>query len=171
MLQSCAARLTGSEIPSFADAEKTFPELQDRIAKTVAYLKPFNPSQFDGSAERIITMNIRRKPVTLDGKTYLLAFSPSRCPTSSSTSPPPTTSFATKGWRSARWIISVAFETWGGSYVDFILPIIPGGRPDGRRRLDRMILSTRGVRSEPCCRPPYVAIRATSASFGQDRTK
>ena len=75
MLQSCAARLTGSEIPSFADAEKTFPELQDRIAKTVAYLKPFNPSQFDGSAERIITMNIRRKPVTLDGKTYLLAFS------------------------------------------------------------------------------------------------
>lgn len=75
MLQSCAARLTGSEIPSFADAEKTLPELQDRIAKTVAYLKPFNPSQFDGSAERIITMNIRRKPVTLDGKTYLLAFS------------------------------------------------------------------------------------------------
>ena len=55
-----------------------FPELQDRIAKTVAYLKPFNPFQFDGSAERIITMNIRRKPVTLDGKTYLLAFSPSR---------------------------------------------------------------------------------------------
>ena len=73
--KSCAARLTGSELPSFPDTEKTFPELQDRIAKTVAYLEAFNPSQFDGSAERIITMNMRRKSVTLEGKIYLLAFS------------------------------------------------------------------------------------------------
>lgn len=71
----CAARLTGSEIPKFPDREKTLAELQDRIGKTVAYLATFKPSQFDGSAERIVTLNVNRKPVTLEGKTYLLAFS------------------------------------------------------------------------------------------------
>jgi uncharacterized protein len=73
--KSCAARLTGSENPSFPETEKTFPELHARIAKTVAFLNTFSPAQFDGSAERAITMNMQRQPVTLEGRTYLLTFS------------------------------------------------------------------------------------------------
>jgi hypothetical protein len=73
--KSCAARLTGSDIPSFPDTEKTLPELQDRIAKTIAYLRSFNPSQFEGGAERVITLNLPGKPVTFQGKVYLLTFS------------------------------------------------------------------------------------------------
>ena len=40
------ARLTGNEVPSVPDTEKTFEELQQRIAKTVDYVKAFKPAQF-----------------------------------------------------------------------------------------------------------------------------
>jgi uncharacterized protein len=73
--KSCAARLTASEIPSFPDNEKTFAELHARIAKTVTFVKSFSPAQFDGSAERNITLKLRGGSVTLDGRTYLLSFS------------------------------------------------------------------------------------------------
>ena len=39
MAKGCAARLSGIEIPSYADIESTFPELQARIAKTVVFCK------------------------------------------------------------------------------------------------------------------------------------
>jgi uncharacterized protein len=73
--KSCAARLTGSENPSFPDTEKTFPELHARIAKTTAFLNAFTPAQFDDSAKRMITMNTRNKPISFEGQTYLLTFS------------------------------------------------------------------------------------------------
>src|SRR6202034_2319146 len=41
--KGCAARLAGVEIPSYPDTEKTFAELQARIAKTVDFLKTFTP--------------------------------------------------------------------------------------------------------------------------------
>ncbi len=38
-VKGCAARLAGVDIPSYEDNETTFPELQARIAKTLAFLK------------------------------------------------------------------------------------------------------------------------------------
>src|SRR5471032_3055946 len=40
-----AARLSGQEAPKFEDNEASFPELQARIQKTIAYLHGFTPEQ------------------------------------------------------------------------------------------------------------------------------
>src|SRR3954469_20023322 len=45
--KGCAARLAGIDMPSFADTETSFPELQERIAKTVAFLKSVSAEQID----------------------------------------------------------------------------------------------------------------------------
>src|ERR1700733_4702248 len=46
-MKGCA-RLTQSEVPSTADTEKTFGELQARLAKAIDYIKAFKPAQFEG---------------------------------------------------------------------------------------------------------------------------
>jgi hypothetical protein len=46
------ARLTHSEVPSTPDTEKTFDELKQRLANTVAYVKTFKPAQFEGADAR-----------------------------------------------------------------------------------------------------------------------
>ena len=56
-MKTCA-RLTGSEVPSTPDTEKTFEELQQRIAKAVDYVKSFKPAQFDGGDTREVTFPI-----------------------------------------------------------------------------------------------------------------
>ncbi|WP_029043308.1 MULTISPECIES: DUF1993 domain-containing protein [Cupriavidus] len=72
--KGCAARLAGIEMPSFADNEATFPELQERIARTVAFLKTIQPAQLEGSDTRIVELKLRPEPVKFDGKSYLLGF-------------------------------------------------------------------------------------------------
>ena len=44
-VKGCAARLAGVDIPSFPDTEASFPELQERIAKTVAFLNGITEAQ------------------------------------------------------------------------------------------------------------------------------
>ncbi len=46
---SACGRLAGAELPTFANSEATIPELKDRIAKTVDFLKGLKPGQIDGS--------------------------------------------------------------------------------------------------------------------------
>ncbi len=72
--KGCVARLAGIEIPSYPDNETTFPELQERIAKTVGFLKTIRPEQLDGSETRVVELKLRGGPVTFDGKSYLLGF-------------------------------------------------------------------------------------------------
>ena len=67
-------RLAGIDAPSFPDTETTFAELQERIAKTVAFLEGIEPAQFDGSETRVIELKLRPTPVTFEGKSYLLDF-------------------------------------------------------------------------------------------------
>lgn len=73
-VKGCAARLAGVEVPSFPDTEKTFPELQARIAKTIEFIKTFKASQIDGSEERKIVLKLRDREVTFLGQAYLLNF-------------------------------------------------------------------------------------------------
>jgi len=44
-----AGRLAGAELPTFANTEATIPELKERIAKTIDFLKSLKPAQIDGT--------------------------------------------------------------------------------------------------------------------------
>src|SRR5688572_24675334 len=52
--KACGARLAGLEPPRYEDVEFTFPELQARIAKTVAFLNTLSAQQIDGSEAKEI---------------------------------------------------------------------------------------------------------------------
>ena len=47
-------RLAGADMPSFSNTETTIPELKDRIAKTIDFLKGLKPAQIDGSEDKAI---------------------------------------------------------------------------------------------------------------------
>lgn len=68
------SRLAGVEIPSYADTETTIPELQARIAKTLAYVQSFKPEQFDGAEDRDVTMKIGGGEMKFKGSQYLFHF-------------------------------------------------------------------------------------------------
>jgi hypothetical protein len=70
--KGAAARLSGVENPSFADTEATFPELQQRIAKTVDFLKSIKPEQIDGTEQKAIVLTTRSKgDLHFVGQNYL----------------------------------------------------------------------------------------------------
>jgi uncharacterized protein len=70
--KGCAARLAGVEPPKYEDNEKTFPELIERLRKTIAYLNTFKPGQIDGSEKKTITLKVRDDTLNIEGLTYLL---------------------------------------------------------------------------------------------------
>ena len=69
--KGCAARLSGTEIPKYADDEKTFEELYARIAKTSDFIKSIDAKKFDGAATRTVTLKVGGKDVELSGNDYL----------------------------------------------------------------------------------------------------
>jgi uncharacterized protein len=62
------ARLTGTTPPSYADEEKTFEDLQARLAKTIDYLKSLKAADFDPN--RDVTIKVGGKDMTLKAPTY-----------------------------------------------------------------------------------------------------
>lgn len=68
------ARLAGQEPPSYADTETTIPELKERLAKTIAFLKTFKPEQIDGSEDKAIQLKVGGQPMTFKGLPYLQHF-------------------------------------------------------------------------------------------------
>lgn len=70
--KACVARLAGIEVPGYPDTESTFPELQARIAKTIAFVKSATAAQIDGSEARTVTLKMRGEEVTFRGQDYLL---------------------------------------------------------------------------------------------------
>ena len=73
-VKGVAARLAGIDIPSFADTETTFPELKERIAKTIAFLKSVTAAQIDGSEEKAIEVKYGENTRKFVGQPYLLNF-------------------------------------------------------------------------------------------------
>jgi hypothetical protein len=69
--KGAGARLAGIEIPSFADTETTFPELQARIDKTLAFLDSLQPSQFEGAETRQVVIPLRDRTLEFKGADYL----------------------------------------------------------------------------------------------------
>ena len=54
------ARLSATANPSYADEEKTFADLQARIAKTIAFLESLDQKAFDGAATRMVKVRLSR---------------------------------------------------------------------------------------------------------------
>ncbi len=51
---NACGRLAGVELPTLPTADATIPELKDRIAKTIDFLKGLKPAQIDGSEDKEI---------------------------------------------------------------------------------------------------------------------
>jgi uncharacterized protein len=69
------ARLTGSEVPNTPDTEKSFADLQARIARTIEYVKSYKPAQFDGADARDVTFPAGGGNMTMKGQQFLSSFS------------------------------------------------------------------------------------------------
>ena len=73
-VKGCAARLAGVEVPSFADTESNFGELQARLKKTQDFLNTVSAAQIDGSEDKAITLNFPGMELKFTGQQYLLGF-------------------------------------------------------------------------------------------------
>jgi uncharacterized protein len=73
--KGCVARLAGAEVPSYPDTEASFPELQARVAKTIAFVKGFTEQQIDGSEERTCILKVRGDEMKFRGQDYLFKLS------------------------------------------------------------------------------------------------
>jgi uncharacterized protein len=69
-----ASRLAGKEPPKWADEEKTFADLHERLAKTIAHVKTFKPGDFEGAETRTIELKLPNTTLTFTGKDYFLSF-------------------------------------------------------------------------------------------------
>jgi uncharacterized protein len=66
------ARLSGTENPKYADEEKSFDELQARIAKTIAFLEGLDRKLFDGATTRLVKVRVSRdEEKEMTGAEYL----------------------------------------------------------------------------------------------------
>lgn len=72
--KGCAARLSGIDVPSYADTETTFAELQERLSKTIQFLESITSTQVDGSEQRSITLSFPNATLEFTGQDYLLKF-------------------------------------------------------------------------------------------------
>ena len=72
--KGAVARLAGVEIPKHEDSERTFEELQARIAKTLEFIASVPQAQIDGSEEREIVLKLRDRDVHFKGVQFLLGF-------------------------------------------------------------------------------------------------
>jgi hypothetical protein len=69
--KGCAARLAGMDPPSFPDTETSFPELQARIAKTIAFLQSVSAEKLAGSETRQITIKNPNHTLEFTGRDFL----------------------------------------------------------------------------------------------------
>jgi hypothetical protein len=69
------ARLSGTEIPSFADEETTFAELRERIAKTIRFLEGITPASIDETGPDRVTLKLGPKQVEFTAEDFLFTFS------------------------------------------------------------------------------------------------
>jgi uncharacterized protein len=72
--KGCPARLAGIEPPKFEDTETTYPQLIERVDKTIAFLKTLQPAQIDGSENRDIVLKFPNRSFEFKGQQYLTHF-------------------------------------------------------------------------------------------------
>lgn len=72
--KGAAARLAAQEVPRHEDTEQSFAELQQRIAKVIAFIESVPAERIEGSEERKIVLTLRGQEVTFTGLQYLTGF-------------------------------------------------------------------------------------------------
>ena len=72
--KGAAARLAGREPPKFEDTESTFPELIERVNKTLAYLRTVKRTEIEGSEDRDIILKFPSITLEFKGLDYLTGF-------------------------------------------------------------------------------------------------
>jgi hypothetical protein len=72
--KGCCARLAGVEVPRYADDETSFADLRARIAKTIDFVRGFEPDDIDGSEERDIAITAGSRELRFKGEQYLVSF-------------------------------------------------------------------------------------------------
>ena len=68
------ARIAGVEPPKFEDDEASFADLQERIAKTIAFANSLKPGQIDGTEAKEIKFSIKEWNFEFVGEQYLLTW-------------------------------------------------------------------------------------------------
>ena len=69
-----AARLSGAKAPSMPDTETTFPELQQRIEKTIAFLKGLDRAAFAGAETKELLIKAGPLELKMSGAQFLTTF-------------------------------------------------------------------------------------------------
>jgi hypothetical protein len=73
--KSVSARLANVEVPKLDDSEKTFPDLQARIATVLSFIEGLDPARFEGAADReIVTQAGTPREKRFAGQSYLLNY-------------------------------------------------------------------------------------------------
>lgn len=72
--KGAGARLAGVEIPSFADTETTFADMQERLEKTISFLKSLDAHKIEGSEDKQVVVKMKNGDLTFNGRDYLFNF-------------------------------------------------------------------------------------------------
>ena len=72
--KGAAARLSGKELPSWADDEETFAEVHERLGKAITFLSSFKAEDYAAADERAIELKLGPRTVNFDGKSYVANF-------------------------------------------------------------------------------------------------
>lgn len=72
--KNAIGRLSATETPRFEDDETTISQLQERIARAVAYFNSVDPGVLDASAAREITIRIGKAERRMSGEDYITTF-------------------------------------------------------------------------------------------------
>ena len=69
--KGAGARLSGAAVPGFPDDEKSFAELQARIARTIDFLQGLRREDFAGAEARAISLKAGGREMSFTGAAYL----------------------------------------------------------------------------------------------------
>lgn len=72
--RACVARLTGLEVPTIAGSDATFAQMQDRIARSVAFIESVDRAAFEGAEARRVEIRFPGVELDFDGAGYLTSF-------------------------------------------------------------------------------------------------
>jgi hypothetical protein len=68
------ARLAGVDNPAFPDEEATYAQLQERVARTLDFVRSVDRSLLDGSETRTIQLPVPGRVLEFSGQAYLMGF-------------------------------------------------------------------------------------------------
>lgn len=72
--RGCVARLAGLEVPGIAGSDTTFAQMQERIARSIAFIEGVDRAAFNGAETRRVELRFPGVELDFDGAGYLTSF-------------------------------------------------------------------------------------------------